>query len=52
MVSIHEAWLKEREIFEKYKRTNPEMLVLFPFPEKESLSRIGIKIKLQASQEE
>lgn len=37
-------WQKEREIFEKYKQTNPKMLVLLDKPsEKEIFSRIGIK---------
>lgn len=48
MLSIHEAWLKEREIFEEYKRTNPKLLVLFPSSEKEMLSRIGIKTEFQS----
>lgn len=43
----HRDWLKEKEIFEKYKKDNPGLILLPSRPkEKEIFSKIGIKTSL------
>jgi len=46
MQSLSEAWQKEREVFENYKKTNPELFTAASLSEKEILSQIGIDISL------
>lgn len=42
MSSLFEAWLKEKEVLEHYKKIKPEFFVVPAVSEKELLSRIGI----------
>jgi len=46
MISLSQSQLKEKEVFEYYKKNNPDVLVAPSFSEKEVFSRIGINISL------
>ena len=43
-VSLRSLFEKEREVFERYKETNPELFIPSKIPERELLSQIGINI--------
>ncbi len=43
-ISLRKLFEKEREVFESYKETNPELFISPEIPEKELLSHIGVNI--------